>query len=54
METNDLICVLYGGDVPYVLRPNGDRFYFVGDCYVHGLMDGEGVNDDTSRYFTLL
>lgn len=29
----------------YVLRPasDGGPFYFVGECYVHGLMDGEIV-----------
>ncbi|KAF2191691.1 HET-domain-containing protein [Zopfia rhizophila CBS 207.26] len=43
----DLICVLLGGEVPYVLRcidNQGQNFYtMVGECYVHGIMDGEVV-----------
>ena len=44
MEDGDLICVLFGGKVPFCLRPWGDRFLLVGECYVHGLMDGEAMH----------
>jgi len=37
----DQVFVLLGGQVLYVLRPVGSSFRFVGECYVHGLMDGE-------------
>ncbi|MCJ1451337.1 hypothetical protein MMC28_001673 [Mycoblastus sanguinarius] len=43
----DLICILYGCSVPVVLRKLEDPatseeyFEFVGECYVHGIMDGE-------------
>ena len=37
----DLLYALFGGSVLYVLRPKGDQFILVGECYVHGLMDGE-------------
>ena len=50
----DRVCVLLGGSTPYVLRPyqikteeNGSRSFeytFVGDAYVHGLMDGEAID----------
>lgn len=42
VEVNDVICILYGTTVPYVLRPrqNG-TMEFVGDAYVHGAMNGE-------------
>jgi hypothetical protein len=37
----DIICILNGGRVPYVLRPSGEYVYeLVGECYVHGLMHG--------------
>jgi hypothetical protein len=37
----DIICILNGGRVPYVLRPSGEFAYeLVGECYVHGLMHG--------------
>jgi hypothetical protein len=40
----DLICVFYSGSVPYVIRPVDNGFFtFVGECYVHGLMDGEAM-----------
>lgn len=39
----DLVCILYGGEVPYIIRPRGDGTYmFVGSCFIHGLMDGQG------------
>lgn len=45
-RVDDLIVVLATGEVPYVLRPiEGDRFTFVGECYVHGIMDGEAMGD---------
>ena len=38
----DLICTLYGGQVLCVLRKHGpDEHLFIGECYMHGLMDGE-------------
>ena len=42
-EEGDLIYALFGGSVLYVLRLAGDRFMLVGECYVHGLMDGEAM-----------
>jgi hypothetical protein len=51
----DIICVLFGGEVPYVLRPNGFGFYHViGECHVHGVMHGESLSHDTgTREFQL-
>lgn len=38
----DLLCVLFGGETPYVLRESKPkRYQFVGEAYAHGLMDGE-------------
>jgi hypothetical protein len=43
-RVGDVVVVLFGGWVPYVLRPVGDgEFELVGHCYVHGIMDGEWV-----------
>ncbi|KAK0508970.1 hypothetical protein JMJ35_008341 [Cladonia borealis] len=39
----DLLYALFGGSVLYTLRPKGDQFILVGECYVHGLMDGEAM-----------
>lgn len=37
----DVICVLLGCSAPMVLRPIEDHFTVIGECYVHGIMDGE-------------
>ncbi|SCN99248.1 related to heterokaryon incompatibility protein (het-6OR allele) [Fusarium fujikuroi] len=45
-EAGDQICVLNGGAVPFVLR-KGKRLRsgrrLVGECYIHGLMNGEAI-----------
>ncbi|KAF2501346.1 HET-domain-containing protein [Lophium mytilinum] len=44
-RAGDAICVLYGGEVPYVLRPAPDGFYFVvGECYVDDMMHGKALS----------
>ncbi|KAJ4258260.1 hypothetical protein NW762_008409 [Fusarium torreyae] len=44
LETGDSVCVLLAGRVVYALRrgPN-ETWYYIGECYVHGIMDGEAV-----------
>ena len=45
---NDVVCILRGGSVPFVLRPQGDGYYeWVGEAYVHGVMDGSVVRSAT-------
>lgn len=56
VRVGDLVVALVGGFQPYVLRPVGaydaeqtaeqsldsvSRYTYVGDCYLHGVMDGE-------------
>jgi hypothetical protein len=43
-RVGDIICLIYGLDVPYVLREVEGRFRLVGNSYVHGLMDGQGLH----------
>jgi Heterokaryon incompatibility protein (HET) len=46
----DILSVLLGGDLIYLLRTNGQETELVGECYVHGLMDGEALKDfDSSK-----
>lgn len=48
-QPNDEIWILFGGSVPFILRPyHNDSDYagsysLIGDCYVHGIMDGEAM-----------
>ncbi|KAL9068846.1 MAG: hypothetical protein Q9161_005933 [Pseudevernia consocians] len=50
-----LICILYGCSVPVLLRKMVDPttkeeyFLFIGECYVHGLMDGEAFEIARTR-----
>ena len=37
----DLVCVIKGANVPFILRPTGENYFLVGECYCHGIMDGE-------------
>jgi hypothetical protein len=43
MRPGDSVCVLYGASMPFVVRPEGAAYRLVGECYVHGLMRGQGV-----------
>lgn len=46
-KEGDLVCVLYGGQTPFVLRSDEScpgKYHFVGDCYVHGIMEGEALS----------
>ncbi|KAF5966583.1 putative het-6OR heterokaryon incompatibility protein (het-6OR allele) [Fusarium bulbicola] len=46
MRPGDIVCVLFGGRTPYVMRPTAvaDEYLFLGPAYVHGLMDGEAID----------
>ncbi len=54
-ENGDLICIFYGCSVPVALRRMVDRvtdeeyFTFIGECYVHGIMEGEAFALARSR-----
>ncbi|KAF4633399.1 hypothetical protein G7Y89_g4718 [Cudoniella acicularis] len=42
--TEDKVCILFGSRVPFVLRECGKGlFKLVGECYIHGIMDGEAM-----------
>ena len=52
-RVGDIVAVLFGGKVPYLLRPAESRrrqvgqcYYFVGECYVEGLMHDDGVRSN--------
>lgn len=43
IQEGDIICVLSGCPVPFVLRPSGERYRLVGECNVHGIMKDETI-----------
>ncbi|EFW98780.1 heterokaryon incompatibility protein [Grosmannia clavigera kw1407] len=46
----DYVVVLHGGGTPYILRKSkrSENFIFMGEAYLHGFMDGEGIDDINS------
>lgn len=46
-EPEDALCIIWGCSVPVVLTPRPEGGYvLIGECYIHGLMDGELLDDD--------
>ena len=49
-KAGDLVCILLGAMTPFVLRKDsasegeGNTYQLVGECYVHGIMEGEGFS----------
>lgn len=41
MRVGDIVVALYGGTTPFVLRPRGDKYIFMGEGYVDNIMHGE-------------
>ncbi|OCK78373.1 HET-domain-containing protein [Lepidopterella palustris CBS 459.81] len=54
-KEGDLVSVLYGARVPFVLRKaDEETHHLVGECYVHGIMQGEAMEEETKEtVFTL-
>lgn len=51
MLEGDVVVILYGGRTPFLLRRRrgNDAWGFVGECYAHGLMTGEGMEVDAEE-----
>ncbi|KAL8724013.1 MAG: hypothetical protein Q9181_007026 [Wetmoreana brouardii] len=45
-EEGDIVAILYGWNVPFILRPVATGYLLVGDCYVHSIMHGEVIKED--------
>ena len=49
----DVVCVFTGGEVPFLLREGGasgnGMFQLLGECYIHGVMDGEVMQSPESK-----
>jgi len=56
-KEGDLVCLLYTGDVAYILRkhalePGSKPGSFIGEAYVHGIMEGEYLQTAKEADFT--
>ena len=43
-QHDDIICILFGCSVPIVLRKVDEHYVYIGECYVHGIMDGQAID----------
>lgn len=43
IRRGDIVAILFGCQVPVLLRKHGDSYDFIGTCYVHGIMQGEAI-----------
>lgn len=48
-QEGDWIAICDGGDLPLVVRKDGDYWVLVGESYVHGVMNGEAWVQEDSR-----
>ena len=47
---DDEVWLLKGGNLPFLLRKvEGEKFELIGECYVHGVMNGEKFEGDRCR-----
>jgi hypothetical protein len=56
-RVGDVICILWGAQTPFLLRRKSEvdrRWELVGECYVHGIMDGEGLGLSEKEVFVLV
>jgi hypothetical protein len=53
-KAGEVICIFEGGETPFMLRQSPEHegnSQFLSECYVHGVMDGEIMNNqDTSQF----
>lgn len=46
MQIGDNVCILYGLETPYIVRPVGKQGHYklIGECFVNGIMYGEAFD----------
>jgi hypothetical protein len=56
MKHGDKIALCKGGEVPFIIRPNGggQEYHLIGDCYIHGMMYGECYGEEMCGVLWLL
>ena len=43
VQPGDQVVIFFGGNMPFILRPVGNRWRLVGTCFVYGIMQGEVI-----------
>jgi len=54
VKVGDSVTLFEGGKVPLVVREKDQNYILVGDCYLHGIMDGRAWKQDkcTTMWFS--
>lgn len=50
-KQGDLICILFGGRMPFILRPQNGHYIFIGECHIPGLMEGQAIEEHENGKF---
>jgi hypothetical protein len=45
-EEEDSVFLLQGGKLPFIMRKSGENWRIIGDCYIHGIMNGEAFDEE--------
>jgi hypothetical protein len=59
-QAGDVVCIFFGGVAPFIIRENAatrdepGTWILVGEAYVHGLMQGEGMDKAEAGHFMLI
>jgi hypothetical protein len=43
-QKGDRVCIV-AAEAPIVMKPSGTGYEYIGECYVHGMMDGEAADE---------
>jgi hypothetical protein len=60
LKEGDEVCIFHGAATPFILRKEErdenfkPRHVLVGECYIHGLMNGEGLEMAPSKPIILI
>jgi hypothetical protein len=50
MQAGDLVVIFFGSHTPFIIRPcNNGMHRLVGEAYIHGIMDGEFMKQETKE-----
>jgi hypothetical protein len=51
-KVGDVVVIMYGGAVPYILRQREDgvTFNLVGECFVEDFMNGEAFEERSGEF----
>jgi hypothetical protein len=53
-QNGDMVCILLGGQTPFILSSKDAHFRLVEPCYVEGIMWGEAIKElDEMRDFVV-